>query len=184
VQAHPFTTADTPPAEPAGPVPGADRDPGIPAFEDGPGWLEAPPTVEAGGVSVEVCALEAVKPDGVMLRAAVGGCELLPFVDVEKVAVAGIAGSERPYLLLDLLLRRRPGSARKVERLVSSQFDPRQMIGRTDLAPLAAFREMVRLIAEGAQAELTPLTFLVPSATIPTFASVEEYERGVLAALA
>jgi membrane associated rhomboid family serine protease len=184
VQTRAFTAVAAPFAEADVPVPATDDGPGISTSETGAGWLEAPPAVESGGMSVEVCALEAVKPDGVMLRAAVGGCELLPFVDVEKVAVAGVTASERPYLVLDLLLRRSPGSARKVERLVSSQFDPRQMIGRPDLAPLAAFREMVRLIAEGAHAELTPPTFLAPSAAIPTFASLEEYERGMLAPLA
>jgi len=152
-------------------------------FEDDTGSVQGPPP-ESGPPTVEVCGLETVQLDGVMLRDATGGCELLPFIEVEKVAVAGITGSGRPYLVLDLVLHRAPGGGRKVERLVSSEFDPRHMVGRPDLAPLQAFRELVRRIAEGAQAELTPATFLVPSAPIPTFASVEEYERAVLATVA
>jgi hypothetical protein len=153
-------------------------------FEDAPPWAEPPAADEPGGLDVEVCALETVQPDGVMLRDPTGGCELLPFVEVEKVAVAGIAGSERPYLVLDLLLHRLPGERRRVQRLVSTQFDPRKVLTRSDLPPLQAFRELVRTIAEGAQAALTPATLLVPSAKIPTFASLEDYEREVLAPLA
>ncbi len=152
-------------------------------FEDEAGWIQEPPP-ESGPPTVEVCGLETVQLDGVMLRDASGGCELLPFVEVEKVAVAGITGSGRPYLVLDLVLRRTPGGALRVERFVSSEFDPRHVVGRPDLAPLQAFRELVRRIAEGAQAELSPATFLVPSAPIPTFATVEEYERALLATVA
>jgi membrane associated rhomboid family serine protease len=166
-------------------APGVGRgETGSPVFEGALDRLEAPPSAEALGPSVEVCALETVQPDGVMLRDPAGGCELLPFVEVEKIAVAGIAGSERPYLVLDLLLHRLPGERRRVERLVSTQFDPRKILARPDLPPLQAFRELVRTIAEGAHAAVTPATLLVPSAPIPTFASVEDYEREVLAPLA
>jgi hypothetical protein len=138
---------------------------------------------EPAGHVVEECALEAVQPEGLMLRGLVGGPELLPFVEVEKLCVAGIAGSQRPYLVLDLVLHLSPGQPRTVERLVSSQFDPRHLIGRLDLPPLEAFRELVRIIAEASHAEVMPPTLFVPSAKVPTFASVEDYERGVLNAL-
>jgi membrane associated rhomboid family serine protease len=138
---------------------------------------------ESGGPEVEVCSLEVVQPEGLMLRGLVGGPELLPYVEVERVCVAGITGAQRPYLVLDLVVHASPGHPRTVERLLSSQFDPRHVIGRPDLPPLEAFRELVRIVAEAAHAEITPATVLVPSAKIPTFASVEDYERQVLAAV-
>jgi membrane associated rhomboid family serine protease len=150
-------------------------------FPDAP-LPEAPAAAASDpvGHEVEVCSLETVQPEGVMLRGMEGGSELLPFVDVQKVCVAGITGTQRPYLVLDLVLHPSPGKPREVERLLSSQFDPRHLIGRPDLPPLQAFRELVRIIAEGGHAELEPATVLAPSAKIPTFSTVEAYEREIL----
>jgi hypothetical protein len=157
------------------------EDPASVVFTDPPAPGTPAPTVgNPAGPEVELCTLEAVQPEGVMLRGMAGGSELLPFVDVETVSVAGITGSERPYLVLDLVLHASAGGPRKVERLLSSQFDPRHLIGRPDLPPLEAFRELVRIIAEAAGAKLTPDTVLAPSAKIPIFASIEAYEREVL----
>ena len=142
---------------------------------------ETPPTsAQPGGLDVEVCALETLQPEGLMVRATVGGSELLPFVEIEKVVVAGITGAERPYLVLDLVLHSSHGAPRQVERFLSSQFDPRHLIGRPDLPPLQAFRELIRTIAEAAHAEVAPATVLVPSAKIPTVGSIEAYEREIL----
>ena len=175
-------------SQPAGDVFGVDRDAdraveGLPSLVFPDAETKEVTVTEAhkpAGHVVEECALEIVQPEGLMLRGLVGGPELLPFVEVEKVCVAGIAGSQRPYLVLDLMLHATPGQPRTVERLVSSQFDPRHLIGRLDLPPLEAFRELVRIIAEASHAEVTPPTFFVPSAKIPTFASVEAYERDIL----
>ena len=188
--AHPATetvvATPTPPEEQvfdAGPEPPHEvvEEPASLVFPDTPA-PETPPTMlsDPVGPEVEVCSLEGLQPEGVMLRGLEGGSELLPFVDVETVCVAGIAGSERPYLVLDLVLRASAGRPRKVERMLSSQFDPRQLIGRPDLPPLQAFRELVRTIAQTAHAEVTPATVLVPAAKIPTFGSIEAYEREIL----
>jgi hypothetical protein len=142
-----------------------------------------PEAHEPAGHEVEECALDTVQPEGLMIRGAAGGPELLPFVEIEKVCVAGITGSQRPYLVLDLVLHASHGAPRQVERFLSSQFDPRHLIGRPDLPPLEAFRELVRTIAQGSNAAVTPPTILAPSAKIPTFASLEVYESEVLAAL-
>jgi hypothetical protein len=142
-----------------------------------------PEAHEPTGHEVEECALDTVQPDGLLIRGAAGSPELLPFVEIEKVCVAGITGSQRPYLVLDLVLHVSPGHPRTVERMLSSQFDPRHLIGRPDLPPLEAFRELVRVVAEGSHADVTPPTLFVPSAKIPTFASIEAYESEVLAAL-
>jgi membrane associated rhomboid family serine protease len=137
---------------------------------------------EPAPLEIEQCTIESLQEEGLMLRGAQGGPELLPFDEVEKVAVAGITGTggERPYLVLDLILRRALGGTRRVERLESTHLDPRHLLGRTDLAPLAAFREMVRIIAEGARARTLPPTLLVPTEKIPTFTTVADYEREVL----
>jgi membrane associated rhomboid family serine protease len=157
------------------------EEPASVVFPDAPAPADAAqPASEPASLEVEVCSLETVQPEGVMLRGMEGGSELLPFVDVQTVSVAGITGSGRPYLVLDLLLHAPAGSPRKVERLLSSQFDPRHLIGRPDLPPLEAFRELVRIIAEAAGAKLIPDTVLAPSAKIPVFSSIEEYQRAVL----
>jgi hypothetical protein len=142
-----------------------------------------PPLAEPAGLEVEACSLETLQPEGLMLRAVVGGCELLPFDEIETVVVGGITGPDRPYLVLDLLLRRSPGEPRTVERLVSSEFDPRHLVGKPDLPALQAFRELVRIIAEAADATITPATLLEPAVELPTFASVEDYEREMLTPL-
>jgi membrane associated rhomboid family serine protease len=135
---------------------------------------------EPAPLEIEECTVESLQEEGLMLRGAQGGPELLPFDEIEMVAVAGITGAERPYLVLDLILRRALGGTRRVERLESTHLDPRHLLGRTDLAPLAAFREMVRIIAEGARARTLPPTLLVPTEKIPTFTTVDDYEREVL----
>ncbi len=159
------------PFEDVFPLPSADEVPPAP----GPLAIGQPAPLE-----VEECTIESLQEEGLMLRGAEGSPELLPYDEVEKIAVAGITTGERPYLVLDLVLRRGAGRSRRVERLVSTHLDPRHLLGRTDLAPLAAFRELVRTIAEGARAQMLPATLLVPTEKIPTFTTVDDYEREVL----
>jgi membrane associated rhomboid family serine protease len=171
----------------AGDVFGVER-PADPASEEPPQVFPEAQTeevtvtdaTEPAGPVMEECALETVQPEGLMLRGLVGGPELVPYVEVERICVAGVTGSPRPYLILDLVLHASPGHPRTVERLVSSQFDPRHLIGRPDLHPLEAFRELVHIIAQASHAEVSPATLLVPSAKIPTFPSVEAYESEIL----
>jgi membrane associated rhomboid family serine protease len=152
-------------------------------FPEIPGEAPPPSLRDPAGPEVEICSLETVQPEGLMVRATVGGSELLPFVEVEKVVVAGITGAGHPFLVLDLVLHASPGAPRQVERFLSSQFDPRHLIGRPDLPSLQAFRELVRAIVGAAHAQLTPSAVLEPSGRIPTFASIEAYESEVLTAL-
>jgi membrane associated rhomboid family serine protease len=140
-----------------------------------------PPAAPAAGREIEVCTLEALESEGLLLRSARGASELLPFAEVEAVSVAGVAASPRPFLVLDLVLRRAPEEPRRVQRLLSHSFDPRAVLGRPDLSGLDAFRLMVRTIAEGAGAPVWPVDVLEPSGRIPTFPSVEVYERDALA---
>ncbi len=144
----------------------------------------APGAPSAGGLEVEECAAEALQADGLLLRGAQGGADLLPFATVEKIAVAGITAAPRPFLVLDLLLPRAPGQPRRVQRLLSTQFDPRRLTAKPNLPPLDAFRHLVRTIATASGAEVWPPTVMVPSERIPTFPSLEAYEREALAPLA
>ena len=139
----------------------------------------APPA--PAGREVELCAIEGLESEGLLLRGARGASELLPFDEVEAVSVAGIAASPRPFLVLDLILRREAGQPRRVERLLSHSFDPRAVLGRPDLSGMDAFRLLVRAIADGAGAQVWPAIALDPAGRVPTFPGLEAYERDALA---
>ncbi|MBZ5588939.1 MAG: rhomboid family intramembrane serine protease [Acidobacteriia bacterium] len=154
-----------------------------PAFWEALTQHPAPLSTSLGGPEIEICTVEALQSEGLLLRGVSGGSDLLPFAEVEKVVVAGIAAAPKPFLVLDLLLARAEGQPRRVERLLSTEFDPRELAARLDLKPLDAFREVVRVIAERAGAAVIPSDILMPSARIPTFDSLEAYERDSLAPL-
>ena len=139
---------------------------------------ESPSPAESPAASaIETCNVEALQPDGLLLRGGQGGSELLPYADIEKLVVAGIAAKPRPFLVLDLLLARAEGKPRRVIRLLSTEFDPRRLIGRSDLNGLDAFREVVKTVADGAGAQVFPSGLLAPSTAIPTFQTLDAYER-------
>ena len=132
---------------------------------------------------IESCTVDALQEDGLLLRGPRGGLELLPFREIEKIAVAGITASPRPYLVLDLVLHQGLGQPRRVERLLSTGLDPRGLLGRPELSGLEAFRQFVKTIADGAAATVSPAGVLAPGAPIPMFASLEAYEGEALAPL-
>jgi membrane associated rhomboid family serine protease len=142
-----------------------------------PGPAPAAPT--AAPFVVEACYLESMDNDGILLRAGGGASEFLPFGRIAAVAVGGITGAAKPFLVIDLVLRPSAG-VHTVLRLLSSQLDPRMLTGRGDLSPVEAFRELVRRIAVAASAPMLPggKTSGVP--TLATFRSLEEYEARVL----
>ena len=132
---------------------------------------------------IESCTVDGLQADGLLLRGPQGGPELLPFREIEKIVVAGIAASPRPFLVLDLLLQPGLGQPRRVERLLSAALDPRGLLGRPELSGLEAFRQFVKTIDDGAAATVSPAGVLAPGAPIPMFASLEAYERDALAPL-
>jgi membrane associated rhomboid family serine protease len=146
-----------------------------------PPFWEAPPRDSPSDAEtrpkIEICEVEALQPDGLLLRGAGGGSDLLPYAEVEKLVVAGIAAKPKPFLVLDLLLARSEGQPRRVERLLSTEFDPRHLVGRLDMSGLDAFREVVKVIADGAGAQVFPSGLLAPSTRIPTFETLDAYER-------
>jgi hypothetical protein len=138
------------------------------------------PVDTTAGPEIEICSVEALQPDGLLLRGLEGGSDLLPFAEVAAILVAGIAASPRPFLVLDLVMAPVAGQPLRVERLLSTEFDPRQLTGRSDLRALDAFREVVRVIAGGSGARIVPDALLEPSTRIPTFETLEAYEEQVL----
>jgi hypothetical protein len=132
---------------------------------------------------VELCTLERLDAAGLLLRGGDGLPELLPFSSVRVVALGGITGAPRPYLILDLVLKGEAGPPPRVARMLSSQLDPRSLVGRDDLTGVDAFRELVRGIAASAGVAVLPSTAPLSGGPLPTFRSVEEYEERVLAAV-
>lgn len=132
---------------------------------------------------VEEASLISLQEDGLVLHGGGGGTELLPFYVLRGVVVAGIQAQPRPYLLLDLLLKPEPGVPAKVVRLQSTELDPRRILSRTDLQPLAAFKELVRQIVRLSSAAVWPQSLLEEGGKLTTFESPESYELQVLTPL-
>ncbi len=200
--------AAAPPARPATPAPEPVRaeprpaprpgepepQPEPPPAQDGtpkpvpppPSFWE-PPQAEAGDASatgrgheIETCGVESLQAYGVLMRGSQGGSDLLPYAAIETVVVGGIAAAPRPFLVLDLVLARTSGEVRRVMRLLSTEFDPRHLVNRPELSGIDAFRAVVKTIVAGAGARVVPADLLAPG-RIPTFPSLEAYERDALA---
>ena len=192
VPAQPANVVASPRTPP--PVPGAGQAPPQPRPSTagpaaGKGGLPTPQAaqpasfaVPAGPPRVVHKALRRLHPSGLAVAAGTGE-EVVRYEWVEAVGVAGVSEGGKRYLLTDLILRRNQAGSRVVVRLASSDFDPRLIMERSDLAPLEAFRELVRLVAGAAQAPVLPDgTFLAGSA-VTMFSSLAEYERQVFASL-
>ncbi len=177
--APPRVAAEARPPDVAKPAPA----PPPPSFWEPPEVSETGPGVGDGAPEIEECTVDALQSDGLLIRGVEGGADLLPFTEVAAVVVGGVAAQPKPFLVLDLVLAPSVGAPRRVERLLSSTFDPRRLVGRPDLSGMDAFRDLVRVIAAGAGARVVPETLLGPG-KIPTFPTLEAYERdGLLPAL-
>jgi len=140
----------------------------------------APAAQSSGTPEVEPCAVEALQADGLLLRGFEGGSDLLPFTDVSKIVVAGIEAAPKPFLVLDLVLAATRWAPMRVERLLSTELDPRQLVGRPDLKGMDAFRELVRAIAAGSGAPVLPVPIHEAALPVPVFGTVEAYETEAL----
>jgi len=136
-------------------------------------------TPAAGQPEIEACYLESMDSDGMLLRGGGAAAEFLPFSRVAAVALGGITGVARPYLVFDIVLRPVAGVS-TVLRFLSSQLDPRMLTGRGDLKPVDAFRELVRRVAAEAGARVFPEVAGGGAPRVATFATLEEYEEKVL----
>ncbi|MCU0293867.1 MAG: rhomboid family intramembrane serine protease, partial [Thermoanaerobaculaceae bacterium] len=132
---------------------------------------------------IEESGLISVQEDGLVLHAGAGGTELLPYVVLRGMAVAGITEQPRPFLILDLLLKPEPGLPVKVLRLRSSEFDPRRILNRPDLNSMVAFRELVGGIARLSGVAVWPANLLAEGSRFTTFPSLDDYELQVLTPL-
>ena len=129
--------------------------------------------------AIEACFLESLDSDGILLRGGGAASEFLPFSRVEAVAVGGITGVPKPYLVIDLVLRPLAGQ-RAVLRFVSSQLDPRMLTGRGELSSVDAFRELVRRIAAAAGAPVLPGGKIAGAPALAMFPTLHDYEAQVL----
>jgi membrane associated rhomboid family serine protease len=127
---------------------------------------------------VENCEVESLQLDGVVMRGRGGGTEILALAEVEAVAVGGVSGGARPYLVLDLVSRPTPDGSRVAYRLLSTQFDPRRLLEREDLPSMDAFREVVRRLLRGSGARLLPGPDALTRVAI--FPDLDAYRREVL----
>lgn len=120
--------------------------------------------------------LKRLHPSGLAFTAGTGE-EVVRYEWVEAVGVAGVSEGDRRYLLMDLILRRNESGSRTVVRMASSDFDPRVIMERPDLAPLEAFRELVKLAAGAARAPVLPDGSFLTGGAVKVFPSVADYER-------
>jgi membrane associated rhomboid family serine protease len=171
----PAPTAQT--ASPGQPVPttAAQR---TPTPGDAPPAFFPPPLPT--GLEVEVASPEAQQPEGLLLRGGPMGVELAPYTQIEAVAVAGIGGGEKPYLVIDLILPGETGRGRRALRLMSTTFDPRQVTGRPDLPPMSALRLMISNIVRGSGAKVLTGDEGLAGGRFPMFPSIEDYEKHIL----
>lgn len=150
-----------------------------------PAAWEPPPSPrrESGDWEVEECVPSRLQEDGVLLQGGGGATELLPYSEVLALAVAGITG-ERRYLLVDLVVAGTASEPERVVRWRSLSFDPRRLVGREDLPPLVAFRELLIRLVAAAGAPLVPASFDVRRDPFPTYGDDESYRAGVWPLLA
>lgn len=134
---------------------------------------DGPPVFE-----IEVVTPEARNDDGLLLRGGDAGTELASFADLKAVAAVGITGEGKPYLLIDLITAERRGI--RVLRLVSSQFDPRLVVGRPDHSPLNALRELLAGIIGASGARVVAGQEGIEGGRFPMFETVDGYEDTVL----
>ncbi len=178
VSAEPRTSAHAAPVGPrTGPAPSANFTPLPPAPPAGPDAPGAAPRRDE--LSIEPCYLETIATDGMMLRGAGGASEFLPYSRIAAVAIGGITGVAKPYLVFDIVLHPMAGVC-TVLRVLSSHLDPRMLTGRGDLSPVEAFRELVRRIAVSASAATLSGTQAGGAPKLATFRTLEEYEKAVL----
>ncbi len=141
-----------------------------------PGLDEGPPRFTVEVVTPETCGDDGLFPPGDD-----AGTELASLASIEAVAAVGITGEGKPYLLIDLITAE--GRGRRVLRVLSSQCDPRHLVGRPDLSPLAALRELLHRIVATSKASAMAGQEGISGGRFPIFETVESYEDAVLSPL-
>lgn len=136
------------------------------------------PVAASGPPRVVHKALRRLHPSGLAFTAGKGE-EVVRYEWVEAIGVAGVTEGGKKFLLTDLILRPNSAGSRVVVRMASSDFDPRAVMERSDLAPLDAFRELVRLIASASRAQVLPSGAFLDGEAVAVFESTADYERKV-----
>ncbi len=147
------------------------------APEDG-----AAPVAAADGAvraRIEEVVPQHLQPEGLMVRASDGDLDLVPCGEIEAVAVAGVRSTNRAVLVVDVVRRARVEDAPTVLRMVSSAFDPRQVVGDSGAAPMAAMRRLVAALVDGSQARLLSGRELLDGGNPVIYATLAEFGAAV-----
>jgi membrane associated rhomboid family serine protease len=108
----------------------------------------------------------------------------LPLTKLHAVALAGVRGlserSDKPVLIVDLLLSPEAEPELQLLRLRSDRFDPRRLCVVPEASPLKALRSFVTALATAAHAPLLPGAEVAGDAPLHIFHDLASYEREVL----
>jgi hypothetical protein len=108
----------------------------------------------------------------------------LPLTKLHAVALAGVRGlserSDKPVLIVDLLLSAEAEPELQLLRLRSDRFDPRRLCVVPEASPLKALRSFVTALATAAHAPLLPGAEVAGDAPLRVFHDLASYEREVL----
>jgi membrane associated rhomboid family serine protease len=110
----------------------------------------------------------------------------LPLTKLHAVALAGVRGlserSDKPVLIVDLLLSAEAEPELQLLRLRSDRFDPRRLCVVPEASPLKALRSFVTALATAAHAPLLPSPEVAGDVPLHIFRDLATYEREVLRA--
>jgi len=110
----------------------------------------------------------------------------LPLTKLHAVVLAGVRGlserTDKPVLIVDLLLSAEAEEELHLLRLRSDRFDPRRLCVVPEASPLRALRAFVSALAAAAHAPLLPAAEVAGDAPLHVFRDLPSYEREVLRA--
>ena len=164
-----------------GQVPAPRVHPATPSASPQAGVPQRPAATGDAAPAVERFGVVSISSEGLMLRDDQNNVEALAYAVIRSVVVTGITEPPRPYLVIDLVCASPAGGPLQVARLLSTDLDPGRLVGMPGATPMDAFRELVKSIATQASAEVLPSREVLLGGPIPTFPTLAEYERAVLA---
>jgi membrane associated rhomboid family serine protease len=108
----------------------------------------------------------------------------LPLTKLHAVALAGVRGlserTDKPVLIVDLLLSAEAEPELQLLRLRSDRFDPRRLCVVPEASPLKALRSFVAALATAAHAPLLPSAEVAGDSKLHIFRDLATYQREVL----
>lgn len=106
------------------------------------------------------------------------GEKRIPYASIDKMALAMIRGSEfSPFLLLDLMLKGKPGRER-ILRLSTLSFNPMKLVPNPG-SPKDALLQMVKILKHFSGAEAVPNEDALAGHPFSVFDSIAAYEASL-----